>query len=275
VDKGISLGSNQMRPLRAARVLLAWDEPASPLSAGWARWVLERRYGLQVTAARTGSLAEVDLRRYDAVVLPSGDYGDRLGEDGVRRLREWARAGGTLVTLAEASRWAATCKAGLLETTTEFRGGAPEKKDDGKDAEKKPSGAAGEPFDYERAIQPDRERPEYTPGAVLRVALDPTHWLSAGTDGEIQAMVDGRRVFTPIKLDAGRNVGTYAARERLIAGGLVWEEAQQQLPRKAYLIHQPIGDGHLIAFAEDPNFRGYAEATELLLANAVLLGPAF
>jgi len=36
-----------------------------------------------------------------------------------------------------------------------------------------------------------------------------------------------------------------------------------------------VGDGRLVAFAEDPNFRGYAEATELLFANAVLLGPAF
>ena len=27
--------------------------------------------------------------------------------------------------------------------------------------------------------------------------------------------------------------------------------------------------------AEDPNYRGYAESTELLFMNAVLLGPAY
>jgi hypothetical protein len=31
----------------------------------------------------------------------------------------------------------------------------------------------------------------------------------------------------------------------------------------------------VVAFAEDPNYRGYAESTELLFMNAVLLGPAY
>ncbi len=38
-------------------------------------------------------------------------------------------------------------------------------------------------------------------------------------------------------------------------------------------MHQPTGQGHVIAFAEDPNFRAFTEATELLFINAVLLGP--
>jgi hypothetical protein len=109
---------------------------------------------------------------------------------------------------------------------------------------------------------------------LLRVSLDPEHWLSAGTDGEIQAMVEGDRVFTPIRLDKGRNVGVYAPKDKLLAGGLVWPEAQDQLAQKAFLIHQRSGDGHVIAFAEDPNFRAFSEATQLLFINAVLLGPA-
>jgi hypothetical protein len=31
----------------------------------------------------------------------------------------------------------------------------------------------------------------------------------------------------------------------------------------------------VVAFAEDPNYRGHAEATELLFMNAVRLGPAY
>ena len=48
------------RPVKAPRVLLAWDEPASTLSAGWARYVLEHRFGLQSTAVRVSSLGRVD-----------------------------------------------------------------------------------------------------------------------------------------------------------------------------------------------------------------------
>ena len=79
---------------------------------------------------------------------------------------------------------------------------------------------------------------------------------------------------TPLKLDKGRNVGVYQAKDRLVVGGLAWPEAREQLAQKAFLMHQPIGQGHVIAFAEDPNFRAFAEATELLFINAVLLGPA-
>jgi hypothetical protein len=276
-ESGTSLGSNTVVPLKAARVLLAWDEPTSSQSAGWARYVLERRFGHPVTAVRTRMLGRLDLRRWDVLVLPAGFYGDALGGDTLRRLKDWVAAGGTLVTLGEASRWAARENVGLLETRTELRDGRPEvepsDKDKDKLAEAKPRDP-GKPFDLDQAVQPERERPENTPGALVRVVLDREHWLSAGTDGEVQAIVEGQRVFAPIKLDKGRNVGVYAAPDRLVASGLVWEEAQRQLAQKAFLMHQPTGRGQVIAFAEDPNFRAFAEGTELLFMNAVLLGPA-
>jgi hypothetical protein len=40
-------------------------------------------------------------------------------------------------------------------------------------------------------------------------------------------------------------------------------------------MHQPMGQGHVIAFAEDANYRAYAEASMLLFINAVLLGPGY
>jgi len=276
IEQGISLGSRQVRGLKAPRVVLAWDAPTQSTAAGWARWVLERRYGQPVTAVRVGSFRRLDLNRYDVVVLPSGDYSDALGEEQIRRLRDWIRGGGTLVTLADASRWAARTKVGLLETRTELKGGKPEIDPTGKDDEKKdePAADAGKPFDLEKAIQPESERPEHLPGGLLRVQLDREHWLSAGLDGELAALVEGQRIFTPIKLDKGVNVGVYAPLESLVVSGVVWPDARAQRARKAFLIHQPLGDGHIVAFAEEPNFRGYTEATELLFMNAVLLGPA-
>jgi hypothetical protein len=106
---------------------------------------------------------------------------------------------------------------------------------------------------------------------MLRVNLYPYHWLTAGLDGEIQVIVEGTRVFAPLKLDAGVNVGVYAPIEKLVASGFVWKEALPLLASRSYLMHEPSGRGHVIAFAEDPNYRAYAEATELLFVNAVLL----
>jgi len=281
VEEGVSLGSERVHLVKKPRVLLAWDRPASSVSAGWARWVLERRYGQPVTAVRVSSLRRVDLTRYDVLVLPSGDYGDALGESSAKRLREWVGAGGTLVALGEASRWLTRDKVGLLDTKAELRDGKPEPEpapDEKPEAEKPPAkdkDAIPEPFDLEKAIQPERERPEAVPGALLRVTLDAEHWLAAGTGGEVYAIVESQRVFTPIKLDKGTNVGVYAKKDQVVGSGLVWDDVRDLLAQKAFLVHESIGRGHVVAFAEDPNYRGYAEGTELLFMNAVLLGPAY
>ncbi len=265
VTEGASLGSRFTRGLRAPRVLLVYDEPGQTYSVGWTRYVLERRYGQATTVVRAPSLGRADLNRYDVVVFPSGNYSGAVGGGLQDRLSEWMRGGGTLVTMAESTRWAA--RAGLLATTAERRGGRAEA-DDPPDA-----GTPEQPIEYLDAIVPPDEAPASVPGAILRVLLDEEHWLASGTDGEIGVLVEGSRVFRPVTLNDGANVGRYAGEDDLLLGGIVWEESRPQLANKAFLIHQPVGAGQLVAFAEDPNYRAYAEATQLLFMNAVLLGP--
>jgi hypothetical protein len=267
VREGVSLGDDRTRVLSEPRVLLLYDEPASSTSVGFARYVLERRYGQRTSIVRGSSFGQVILSEYDVIILPSGNYSSVIGESGVERLRDWMSDGGTLVTMAGSSQWAAREDVGLLHTTAERRGGRPEREDPPEDR------TPEQPIDFLEAIAPEDEAPEDTPGAILRVVLDSEHWLSSGTDGEIGAVVQGTRIFSPIRLDEGTNVGRYGEEDDLLLGGIVWDQAEPQLASKAFLIHQPEGRGQLIAFAEEPNYRAYAEATELLFINAVLLGP--
>ena len=271
VSEGTSFGAEGGRALREPRVLLVYDEPASAYSAGWARYVLERRYGQRVTVVRAGSLEDVKLAEHDVIVFPDGPPGGSSGwasaiDAGlVDDLRDWMEEGGTLVTMAGSTVWATGVD--LLSTRAERRGGGPA------DEEPEEPETPDQPIAYLDEIVPLDEEPESVPGAILNVVLDTTHWLAAGTDGRIGALVQGSRVFSPVKLDDGTNVGRYAELDELVASGIVWEESRPQLASKAFLIHEPVGDGQIIAFAEDPNYRAYTEATQLLFMNAVLLGP--
>ncbi len=265
IREGMSLGSGRVRALSEPRVLLVYDRPGSTYSVGWARYVLERRYGQRTTAVRGSSLSRVRLSDYDVLVFPSGDYGSVVGSAMESRLQDWMRDGGTVITMAQSTLWAA--RAGMLHTEAERRGGRPES------TATKDRATPEQPIDYLDAIAPGDEAPEETPGAIVKVLLDTGHWLASGTDGEIGALVEGSRVFSPITLDRGQNVGRYAGMDDLVLGGIVWETARPQLANKAFLIHQPVGRGQLVAFAEDPNYRAYTETTELLFINAVLLGP--
>jgi len=266
VDSGVSLGSNDVAALKAPRVLLAWDAPVSSLSAGWTRYTLEQRFRQPVTTVRTGSLGRIDLANYDVLVLPSGSY--NFNDDVMRRLKDWLQRGGTVITMGEASRWATSERAGLLPTHLLQRDGSAAGAPDDK---KTPPKIDIDKFNYDDAIKPERGSPDGTAGAILRVKLDKEHWLSAGLDDEIQVVMEGARVFMPLTLDKGTNVGVYAAKDRVIAAGLMWPEPRDLIQQKAYLMHVAVGRGHVIAFAEDPNYRAFAEATSLLFINAVLL----
>ena len=271
VEDGVSLGSNEVAALKAPRVLLAWDTPASSLSAGWARYTLEQRYAQPVTTVRTSSLGRIDLSRYDVLVLPSGSY--TFSDDQMRRIRDWLSGGGTLITMAESARWATTERANLVPTYLLQRDGSAAGAAD--PTQKPPPKIDLQKFVYEDAIKPERGAPDSTAGAILRVRLDQEHWLTAGLDAEVQVLMESSRAFMPLKLGAGTNVGVYEKSDRLIAAGLMWPEARDVVQQKAYLMHVRVGQGHVVAFAEEPNFRAFTEATMLLFMNAVLLGPGY
>ena len=265
VEEGASLGSNSVRALRPPRVLLVYDSPGQTNSVGFARYVLEQRYAQPTVAVRASSLGRANLADYDVIVFPSGNYSNAVSSGMVGELRNWMSNGGTMITMAASTAWA--IRAELLSTTAERRGGRAVGDDP-------PSNETpDQPIEYLDEIVPEDEGPESVPGAILRTLLDTEHWLASGTDGEIGVLVQGNRVFTPMTLDNGTNVGRYAELDDLVLSGIVWDEARPQLANKAFLMYESYGSGQIVAFAEDPNYRAYTEATELLFMNAVLLGP--
>mgnify|MGYP001161183782 FL=1 len=265
VEEGASLGSNSVRALRSPRVLLVYDSPGQTNSVGFARYVLEQRYAQPTVAVRASSLGRANLADYDVIVFPSGNYSNAVNSGMVGELRNWMSNGGTMITMAASTAWA--IRAELLSTTAERRGGRAVG-DDPPNNE-----TPDQPIEYLEEIVPEDEGPESVPGAILRTLLDTEHWLSSGTDGEIGVLVQGNRVFTPMTLDNGTNVGRYGDLDNLVLSGIVWDEARPQLANKAFLMYESYGSGQIVAFAEDPNYRAYTEATELLFMNAVLLGP--
>jgi hypothetical protein len=266
VDEGPNFGTGDGHTLRAPRVAMAWDRPVNTYSAGWLRYLLEQRYGLPVTALRTRDLTRTDLDRFTVLVLPEGRYASELAGSGAKAVQGFVRRGGVLVTLGSATRWLSGEGVGLLAAAAESRDQP--KKDAG---EEEGAGSDGDAFDYDAAVRPEKEPPPSTPGAILRVAVDDRHWLGFGYAGEASVVHDSSHILTPIKLDRGTNVVRYADGEQLLRAGFLWAENAAQLPNKAFLVHQPHGRGHVVAFAEDPNVRAFADGLNLLLMNALLL----
>jgi hypothetical protein len=128
--------------------------------------------------------------------------------------------------------------------------------------------------DYNRAIQADSEMPDAVAGVLVKARLDGEHWITAGLDKPVHVLVEGRSIYTPVKLDRGVNAAIYLGADQLLASGYLWEENRKQLAFKPFVVVQSQGRGAVIGFTSDPNFRAYMDGLNVLFLNAVFRGAA-
>jgi hypothetical protein len=110
------------------------------------------------------------------------------------------------------------------------------------------------------------------PGAHFDVVLDRAHWLTFGYDASrITVLVDGDTFLGLSR--AGTNVAVFPSTGPIHRAGFIWPGNTERLLRNtALLIHEPLGRGHVVLFANDPMFRGWWRALDKMVLNALVLG---
>ena len=259
VASGPNFGSNNVRFLERPRVALLYDMPTNPTATGAVRFILEQQYGYPVTLIPGMNLSRADLSGYNVLIVPQGSrytggLSSVLGGRVLEKIKSWVTNGGTLVTLGASTEFLTGEKVGMLSTRAEFKD-SPDKKE-------------------KEGTSPNKTRPDNIPGAILSITVDNTHWLGFGYDEDCQVLVDSNRIFTPLDTGAGRNVALYNADpEKVMVSGFAWEESLRQIAGKACIMHQRSGNGNVVAFAEDINYRAFQDGTNLFFLNAVFFGP--
>ena len=275
VEDGPALGSQHVVYMKRPAVAMAWDRPTDPGSAGQARFVLERQFQYPVTAIRTRQMAGMDLSQFQVIILPDDTdegYATVLGENGMRRMREWVRAGGTLIAAGpDASEFLTDENMKLLSSEVEEAERDPAKESDPPAQQPK---MIADQVGFDAAIEPDSELPGSLHGAIAKIRVQTDEWAAAGVPDTAYALVSGQSIFRPVKADRGTNVAVFTNPEEVLASGYMWDEYRKQLAFKPFLIVEPHGRGQVIAFTVDPNYRGYMNGLNLLFLNAVFRGPA-
>lgn len=271
---GPSLGSDQVVLARPARIGLLSGPGVSPLSAGALTWLFEERYELNFTVLLQDALDEVALDEFDVLVVPELLLGTTLP---LERLDGWVREGGVLVTIGAASLALIEGEPDADETHAEEPWTSVERIGDLaqlSDADGLLGGIeVGLPTDEAdpTGLLPPARRPLSVPGAIFRVELDSTNFLSMGKGAQVAAPLVSDRIFTPSV--SGHTVGRIASDAPRIAG-YCWPVMEEALKGQAWLVEETRGRGRVILFTEDPSFRGTWEGLHALLLNAVLLGPS-
>ncbi len=231
----------------APRIAL-YKSAQEPMEAGWTRWVFdmhELRYDtLKDARIRQGNLG----RDYDVIVLQSQSarsiregnepgtlpeqYTGGIGDAGVAALEAFVRGGGRLVA---------------IEQATEF---------------------AAELFDLPitSAVEDLRPQDFYVPGSILRVDVDASNPLSGGVGSSAHVWYWGDSRAFDIEGENVTVVARYAAGNPKVSG---WILGPEHLAGKPALVEAEVGDGSVVLFGFQPNYRGQTVATWPMLWAAM------
>ena len=274
VTDGPNFGSSNVPAIPAINIAMLWDEPTNPLSAGSARFVLERGVGYPVTAIRPAQLRAADLSRYQILILPAtarGNYQQALGSQGQQNLQQFVERGGVLITLGNATSWLLEGDKPLLSSKREYQ---VSEQDKPATEARVPGKVLAEYSEFEQMLKPYQADPDWVPGFIANASVDQNHWLTAGIASQVRSLYVGNQIYQPLRISDGRNVVNFAGPKELLAGGFVWEENRQQIAHKPLVMVQAHGRGQVIAFTQEPNFRAYVDGMHLLYINAVFRGAA-
>jgi hypothetical protein len=118
--------------------------------------------------------------------------------------------------------------------------------------------------------------PEAVPGAIMRATVDRTTYLTYGYEGvELPVLVNSAYFFRPSKEGTNAVVFSPNAARPFRLSGFIWPDNTERLLRgTAYVIDEPTGRGHVILYAEDPQFRGIWRSMTRLFFNSILFAPS-
>ena len=109
LNDGIDLGSNNFRALKMPKAAMLIGNGVSSYEAGEVWHLLDTRIHIPITKIQMRSLRRASLDRYNTLVMVSGGY-NQLDSIQQERLKSWTSKGNTLITIANASKWAVSNK---------------------------------------------------------------------------------------------------------------------------------------------------------------------
>ncbi len=251
-ENGVSLGSDQVVPIREAKIGIVSGQGVDVTSFGSLWHLLDWQVGAEHHRIDIRTLSRIELADLDVIVLPSGSgYGDQIDEATGARLTSWVDRGGVLVAVGGAVSWVAD-----LELASVQRWQAP-----------RPDAA-----DNEVPEMTPANRPLYTPGAALATRLRKVHPLASGVSSAPAAIYQGRTILLPSG-DA-RNDLLLADEADPVIAGFAWPEATERLKGSLLVGTHTRGSGGVILFAQEPAYRLFWRSTAPLFLNAVMYGPS-
>ncbi len=255
---GVDLGSARSLALEAPRIAVLTGEGVRPTSYGQVWYMLERGVGIPFDPLRIGQLSAGTLARYDVVVAPAGSADAYEAEHDV--LAGWVEAGGTLVAMGSAARWAAGAIAAVPVREADST--------DIPDEERLRRGLRT------RAERRSERWDESVTGVVLPLRVDLEHPLAWGATGGNDEGAFFALHYTDLSFEPAEEFESVVHFPLDVSevSGVISRGKLDQVAGSSWLVVGSLGEGRVILFADDPLFRLFWRSAFVLFTNALLYG---
>lgn len=249
---GPDLGSSNFPVLDQPKIAMLIGPGVSPYGAGEVWHYLDTQINLPVTLIQNSRLGRANLDDYTTLILADGSFDD----DHWEKIRQFASEGGTVVTIGALSV--------AMEKRLRSKKGAVDSKPGDVSPEDQPIQKSFDTASTERALQ-------LISGAIFRTKVDPTHPLLFGFSTKELAVFRTHARFLQPSTNAYANPVIYDANNPLLAG-YCSDENVEKFKGSASVVVYPSGRGRFVLMADNPNFRGFWQATRRVFMNAIFFG---
>lgn len=271
-EHGINLGSDRAVRLKRPKILVVTNSPVSTEAFGSVWSMFDREYGIDFVPIKIAQLRSVDLHSYTAMIFPNDNaggngYRSQIDSAFAQRIKTWIAGGGTFIGIEGGAAFASGSKAKIASVKIKEK-----KQEEKKGDEKKDEKLTEEELEKRMTVE-ERERKSRLgeiPGTMMRVKLDNSHPIGFGYDNTIAVLKTTSTMFE--LSEGGYNVAMYPKNPRL--SGYISPENEKRLEETPFIVHEQLGSGNIVLFADDPNFRLFWDGLNKLFLNSVLLMPS-
>jgi hypothetical protein len=247
---GIDMGSAYVRTLQKPEVAMVIGTGVAAPEAGEIWHLLDQRLQMPISKIDILNLGRANLSRYNTLIMVSGNYSliDKTLSD---KIKTWVQNGGTLITIKTGSEWA-------------IRNGFTRERLQASDSSK----ATTVRQFYDNAVY--IEGAKAMGGSIFKVDVDTTHPIGFGLHSKTLSWYRNGLTFLQPSSNPYSTVAQYT-NDPLI-GGYIHPTTLKKVKNSAAILIGAEGNGKVILFSDNPNFRGTWYGSNKVFLNALFFG---
>ena len=241
---GINLGNPNFVTLAQPKVAMLVGQGVDASDAGEIWHLFDQKAAMPLTKLNIDQLQNIDLNRYTTLILSNGNYSGMSAKE-VSKVEQWTQNGGTLIAYQDAIKWLNDTK--FIDLTF-------------KTVKSEAKKVTFEQSDDYRGAQ-------LISGAIFETKLDLSHPINFGMPRNTMPIFRNTSIIIEPNKNSYNNPIQYT--KNPLISGYISKQNLELLKESVPFQSIKKGEGKIIIFTDNTNFRAFWLGTEKLLWNAI------